>query len=256
MRIASWNVNSLNARLEHVTGWLSTFKPDVLLLQETKVTDDKFPREPIEDLGYNIALHGQKTYNGVAILSKLPLEDITKTLPGDDTEDQCRFLEAVVGTRRVISVYVPNGQEPGSDKFAYKMAFYNRLRDHLAHLLRYEEAVIVGGDYNVAPDPLDAYDPVKCANKLLFTGEERAKITELKSLGYYDAFRSKYPTKKEFSWWDYREGSWQGNKGMRIDYLMLSPQAADQLDDAGIDLGPRGLPRASDHTPVWCTLRD
>lgn len=255
-RIASWNVNSLNARLEHVMNWLREVKPDIVLLQETKVTDDKFPKEPLEDLGYNVACHGQKTYNGVAILSKRPIEDLSVGLPGDAGDEQCRYIEAVVGTRRVISVYVPNGQEPGSDKFAYKMAFYDRLNAHITTLLHYEEALIMGGDYNVALAPLDTHDPKKCANRILFTDEERGKLRALLGLGLYDAFRAKYPEKKEFSWWDYREGSWQANKGMRIDYLLLSPQATDQLEDAGIDLAPRALQKASDHTPVWCTLKD
>ncbi len=253
-KIAAWNVNSVKARLEHLLVWLKEASPDVVLLQETKTQCETFPREYIEDLGYNIATSGQKSYNGVAILSKHPIEDVVKCLPGDDQDLQARYIEAVTNNIRVVSVYVPNGQDLGTEKFAYKMAFYDRLHSHMQSLLDYDEAIVVGGDYNVALEDIDTHDPVKCVNRILCYPEERNKLRALMNLGYYDIFRSLKPEAKEYSWWDYRAGSWQGNKGYRIDYLLLSPQAVDRTLDTGIDTSPRGKKTPSDHTPVWCTI--
>ncbi|MHA1569545.1 MAG: exodeoxyribonuclease III [Alphaproteobacteria bacterium] len=256
MKIASWNVNSVKARLGHLSRWLGDFAPDVALLQETKTVDEAFPREAIEDLGYNIAVAGQKTYNGVAILSKRPLEDIVTALPGDATDEQARYVEAFTGGVRVASVYVPNGQQVGSDKYAYKLAFLDRLRAHADGLLDYEEAFVLGGDYNVIPDPGDVWDPAAWEGGILYSLEERAAYRCLLNLGLTDAFRALTPEIGRYSWWDYRGGAWAKDHGCRIDHLLLSPQAADRLTDSGIDKTPRGWEKTSDHTPVWCGLAE
>lgn len=205
-------------------------------------------------MGYNVAVKGQKTYNGVAILSKFPLEDIVKELSGDDTDDHARYIEAVTGGVRVACVYVPNGQSPDSDKFDYKMNFYNRLREHIAELLTYEEKLIVGADYNVAPADIDVYDPKGMAGSICFHPLEHKKFQSLINLGLTDAFRACHPQEQKFSWWDYRAGAWQNGKGMRIDHLLLSPQAADSLKNSDIQIEPRGWEKPSDHAPVWCEI--
>ncbi len=260
MFIATWNVNSIRQRLTHLLDWVKANQPDILLLQETKCVNESFPAMELEELGYNLALHGQKTFNGVAILSRFPLADIVTRLPGEETDDHCRYIEAVAslptgGALRVVSVYVPNGQSPDSDKFQFKLRFFDRLREHLARLLTYEEVLVVGGDYNVAPDAIDVFNPLKSAGHICFHPDERAKLRILFNLGLYDAFRLKYPAKQEFSWWDYRAGQFERNEGLRIDHLLLSPQAADRLEDCQIDTAPRQLDKPSDHAPVWCRLR-
>jgi exodeoxyribonuclease-3 len=260
MIIATWNINSVRSRLEHLLEWLQAFGPDVVLLQEIKCQNEQFPSEPIEDLGYNIALHGQKSYNGVAILSKYPIEDVVRELPGKGDDGSSRYIEAVTNQVRVASVYCPNGQDLGTEKFIYKMNFFDRLRDHLQNLLRYEEKVVIGGDYNVAPTDDDVYDKVKFRNRILASPEERDKYRALTNLGYTDIVRALNPTdhvnsKTLFTWWDYRQGSWDQNNGLRIDHLLLSPQAADVAEKCGIDKGPRSKPKPSDHTPVWCNIQ-
>ncbi len=256
MKIATWNVNSIKARLPAVLEWLESTSPDIVLLQEIKTTRETFPFEPLSHLSYNIEVVGQKTYNGVAILSKRPIEDVITELPGDSNDDHARYIEAVVGDVRVASVYVPNGQEVGSEKFDYKLRFFKRLQDHVKNLLKHEESFVVGGDYNVALEDEDVYDAEARAGKLLFSLRERAQMRHLLNLGLTDATRILHPSRELYTWWDYRAGSWQQNKGMRIDYLMLSPQGADRLEDSGIDKEVRGQPKASDHVPVWCVLRD
>lgn len=258
--IATWNVNSVRPRLPHLLEWLaSDHAPDVALLQETKVVDENFPTMEIEELGYNIAIHGQKTYNGVAILSKYPLEDVITALPGDETDEQARYIEAVVclpdEAVRVASVYVPNGQEVGSDKFAYKMAFYDRLHTHLKTLLTYDELMVIGGDYNVAPHPIDVYAPAQLDGTVCYHPKERDKLRALFNLGLYDAWRVQWPDKQQFSWWDYRGNGWGQNKGLRIDHLLLSPQATDRLRACETLDAMRGKEKASDHAPVICTLQ-
>ena len=256
--IVTWNVNSIKARLPNFLAWLGETKPDIVLLQETKTINETFPAMEIEDAGYNIAMHGQKTYNGVAILSKFPLEDVVTTLPGDDADEEARYIEALVNVEdqviRVASVYVPNGKSPDSDRFIYKLNFFDRLQEHLKTLLTYEELMVIGGDYNVAPQDIDVYNPDGLRGTLCFHPDEQAKFNALLYLGLTDAFRAKYPDSQQFSWWDYRGGSWQNNKGMRIDHLLLSPQAADTLQDCATDDKPRGKEKASDHAPVWCRL--
>ena len=255
-KIATWNVNSVKARLARVTEWLAEAKPDVALLQETKCTDDTFPREEIEALGYNVALNGQKTYNGVAILSKRPIEDVTRGLPGDDGDDQARYIEAFTGGVRVASIYVPNGNPVSTDKYPYKLTWLERLGAHARGLLANEETIVLGGDYNVCPTDDDVYDPEGWADDALCRPESRNRFRRIVHLGLIDAFRALHREIGAYSFWDYQGGAWQKDHGLRIDHLLLSPQAADRLAASGIDRKPRGKDKASDHTPVWCEIGD
>lgn len=258
MQIATWNVNSVKARLAHLLEWLRQSQCDVVLLQELKCETDAFPRMEVEDLGYNIALVGQKTYNGVAILSKYPLDDVSYALAGDETDEQARYIEALICAEtpvRVASIYVPNGQEVGSDKFAYKMAFYDRLHAHAKALIAADERVILGADYNVAPYPLDVFDAKALDGSVCYHEAERAKLRALLHLGYYDAFRVLNPEAKQFSWWDYRGGAYAQNKGLRIDHLLCSAHAMDAAESCRIDETPRGWEKPSDHAPVVMTLK-
>ncbi len=258
LSIATFNVNSISARLPNVLTWVDDAKPDVLLLQELKCVSDAFPALEFEERGYNLALHGQKTYNGVAILSKFPLEDITTTLPGDDSDEQARYIEALVSAHgkviRVASVYVPNGQEVGSDKFDYKLRFYDRLISHHRDLLALNEIAVLGGDFNCAPHAIDVYDHAALDGSVCYHEAERAKLRSLLNLGYYDAFRSLHPHLKQFSWWDYRAGAYARGHGLRIDHLLTSPHATDLLHSCIIDETPRTQERPSDHAPVVATL--
>ncbi len=259
MKIATWNVNSIRARLPRVLEWLDGAKPDVALLQEIKTVDEGFPRLEIEELGYNVAVAGQKTYNGVAILSKFPIEDVTATLPGDPGDDQARYLEAVTGSDgllvRVASIYLPNGNPVDSEKFPYKLRWMERLCDHVRGLLNFEEAFVLGGDYNVAPGDEDIYDPERWADDALCRPETRQRFRALMFLGLTDAFRALHPEAGRYTYWDYQGGAWQKDFGLRIDHLLLSPQAADMLTASEIDREPRKKERPSDHTPIWCELK-
>ncbi len=258
VKIATWNVNSIRLRIAHLTDWLRNSAPDIVLLQELKATSEVFPYMEIEELGYNVALFGQKSYNGVAILSKLPLSDIKNGLPGDDGDAEARYIEAIASGKgfalRVASIYVPNGQSPDSDKFQYKLRFLERLRAHVESLLRFEEVLVIGGDYNVAPDPIDVYDPQGLDGTTCFHPLERAALRAITHLGVYDAFRILHPEKQVFSWWDYRGNGFDAGKGMRIDHLLLSPQAADRLESCEIVHSLRELEKPSDHAPVMCGL--
>jgi len=254
LTIATWNINSVRSRLPLLLSWLRVKAPDIVLLQETKAMNDQFPREAIEDLGYNISIYGQKSYNGVAILSKFPIEDVTIGIPGFEDE-QARYLEAVVKDVRVASVYVPNGMEVGSDKYAYKLDFLRYLYAHTHTLLTYDEAFILGGDFNIAPSDLDVYDPQEWHEKILCSTPEREAFRSLLYLGLTDALRALYPQEKElYTWWDYQRGAWQNNYGLRIDHFLLSPQAADRLKDVSVDKQVRDVEKASDHAPVVCQL--
>jgi exodeoxyribonuclease-3 len=258
MIVATWNVNSIKARLANLVDWLEQASPDVALLQETKTTDDTFPRLEIEERGYTCALVGQKTYNGVAILSKHPLGDVLTALPGDDSDEQARYVEAWVDAGaagvRVASVYLPNGNPVGSDKYPYKLAWLARLREHARGLLDAEEAVVLGGDYNVIPAPEDVYDPAAWAGDALFRLDTRRAFREVVHLGYTDAFRALHAEGGRYTYWDYQGRAFEADRGLRIDHLLLSPQAADRLVACDIDIARRGRPKASDHTPVWCEL--
>lgn len=258
IKIATFNVNSVRARLPNLLVWLDEAKPDVVLLQELKCMDETFPAMEIEERGYNIAMQGQKTYNGVAILSKFPFDEVIKKLPGDDADVEARYIEAVLmagkHVLRVASIYVPNGGEPEGPRFPYKLKFLERLKAHAETLLSYDETLILGGDYNVAPFPMDVYDAKGLYGTTCFHPEEHARFRAILNVGLTDAFRTLHPDSHSFSWWDYRGGGYEHNKGMRIDHLLLSPQATNLLKTSGIDEKPRGAEKASDHAPVWATF--
>ena len=255
IKIATWNVNSLKARLQNVLVWLKEFSPDVVMFQEIKCVDDAVPCLEIEELGYNIATHGQKTYNGVAIISKSPIEDVERGLPGDDADMQARYIEGTVfGKVRVSSIYLPNGNPIGTDKFTYKLGWMNRLKAHMERGLADEEMRIYGGDYNVIPTDSDVYSPAAFASDALTQPESRARFRALLHLGLTDTLRVFNTAPHQYSYWDYQAGAWQKDNGLLIDFLLASPQAADKLVNAGIDKKPRGTEKASDHTPVWCEL--
>jgi exodeoxyribonuclease-3 len=220
--------------------------------------DEGFPREPFEDLGYNVAIHGQKAFNGVAILSKLPFDDVTPRLPGDPEDDHARFMEAVVstgaGALRVASIYLPNGNPPDTDKYSYKLKWMRRLFDYAHERLQLEEPLILAGDYNVIPAEVDVHDPKLWAGDALFLPTTRARFRALMNLGLVDAIRATTDADGLYSFWDYQAGAWQKNNGIRIDHLLLSPQAADRLVTAGIDKHVRSWEKPSDHVPVWIEL--
>jgi exodeoxyribonuclease-3 len=257
MRIATWNVNSVNARLQTVLDWFEEAKPDVACLQEIKCVDEKFPREAFEQLGYNVETHGQKSYNGVALLSKTPLSDVRRGLPGDDSDEQSRYLEAVVeGPRpvRVASIYLPNGNPIGTEKFTYKLNWFERLRAHAAELLRYEEPLALCGDYNVIPEPEDCDNPASWTGDALFQPESRAAWRALRHLGLTDAYLQYDGRPNVYTFWDYQAGAWQRNHGIRIDHVLLSPQAADRLRGVDIWRDTRAREKPSDHVPVSVEL--
>jgi exodeoxyribonuclease-3 len=257
MRIATWNVNSINARLATVERWVAQEQPDVVCMQELKCMDEKFPAEPFERLGYNIAVHGQKTYNGVAILSKRPLEDVSRGLPGDDADEYARYLEAVIsGPKpvRVASIYLPNGNPIGTDKFAYKLAWMRRLEARVRDILALEEPAALVGDYNVIPEPRDAEYPKNWEGDALFQPESRAAFRALKWLGLTDAYLQADGAPGAYSFWDYQAGAWQRNNGIRIDFALLTPQAADLLRGCVIHRDVRGWDKPSDHVPVVTEL--
>jgi exodeoxyribonuclease-3 len=253
--IATWNVNSIKARLPNVLAWLEGFGPDVVLLQEIKTVAEGFPRLEIEALGYNTAVVGQKSYNGVAILSKSPLEDVVERLPGDEEDEQARYVEATTFGLRVASIYLPNGNPISTEKFPYKLAWMARLKARAQALMALEEPTVLGGDYNVIQTDDDVYDPLAFAGDALFQLETRQAFWSILNLGYTEAYRALHTEPHRYSFWDYQAGAWQKDNGLRIDHLLLSPQAADLLEDCDIDSKPRGKPKASDHTPVWCRLR-
>jgi|TARA_B100000959_G_scaffold207707_2_gene217992 exodeoxyribonuclease-3 len=258
VRIATWNVNSVRARLPNLLAWLDEAVPDVLLLQEIKTVAESFPALEIEERGYVCAVVGQKSYNGVAILSRFPLQDIVERLPGDETDKQARYVEAWVDAGadgvRVASIYLPNGNPVDSEKYPYKLAWMVRLREYAASLLTSEEPVVLAGDYNVIPAPGDVYDPAGWAEDALFRLDTRRAFRKILNLGYTEAFRALHAETGRYSFWDYQRRAFESDRGLRIDHLLLSPQAADRLNACDIDMVPRGKSKASDHTPVWCEL--
>ncbi|MBL8660333.1 MAG: exodeoxyribonuclease III [Rhodospirillales bacterium] len=254
MKVATWNVNSIKARLPLVLAWLRQVEPDVVLFQETKVPDGEFPVGEIGDLGYNIAAAGQKTYNGVAVISKRPIDLLAACLPGDPDDREARYIEAFTGGVRVASIYAPNGNPVGGERFPYKLAWLRRLYRHMAAALEDEDAAVFAGDYNVAPTDGDVYDPRAWRDDALCQPASRAGYRRLLHLGYLDAVRALSDRDHQYTWWDYRRRCWPADRGLRIDHMLLSPQAADALTAVGIDREPRGWERASDHTPVWCEL--
>ncbi len=248
--IATWNVNSVRTRLPHMLMFLREEKPDIVLLQEIKCMDEQFPRMEVEELGYNIVTHGQKSYNGVAILSKFPLEDVVRGLPGNEADEHARYIEAVattpLGVIRVASVYVPNGSEVGSDKYAHKLSFLAHLYTHAARLRGYDEMLVIGGDYNIAPTDADVANPKAWAGSVLTHDDLRAAFRKLLNVGLYDAGASTH----DFTWWDYRAGALEKNDGLRIDHLLLSPQAMDKFTSCHVATKFRALEKPSDHAPV------
>jgi exodeoxyribonuclease III len=254
LKIATWNVNSVKARLSHLLAWLEAEKPDILCLQEIKCLESEFPALETRALGYHIEALGQRSYNGVAILSKEPARDVVRGLAGDDGDAQARYLEASFGGVRVASLYLPNGNPVGTDKFGYKLAWMRRFEARVRALLDSEAPCVFAGDYNVCPTDDDVYDPVAWREDALCRPESRARFRVLLNLGLVDAFRVFHPEPHCYTFWDYQAGRWMRDEGLRIDHLLLTPQAADRLVECDIDKAPRGRDKASDHTPVWCAL--
>ncbi len=258
MRIATWNVNSIRQRLDSLQAWLAERKPDIVCLQEIKCVDEAFPREAFEALGYNVAVHGQKPFNGVALLSKLPFDEVAPGLMGDNGDVQARFLEALVSTKtgvvRVVSLYLPNGNPPDTEKYSYKLKWMDRLIAFSRERLKLEEPFVLAGDYNVIPAAADAKRPAAWATDALFLPQTREKFRSLLNLGLTDAVRATSDSPDLYSFWDYQAGSWPKNDGIRIDHLLLSPQATDRLVDAGLDRHVRSWDKPSDHVPVWVDL--
>jgi len=248
MHIATWNVNSLNVRLPHVLEYLETREPDILALQETKLPDEAFPAAEIEQAGYHVCFSGQRTYNGVAIISRTPLAHLRYDLPGFD-DPQRRLLAASAGDLRIINVYVPNGQEPGSGKYAYKIRWLAALKALLQEELARQPRLVLLGDYNIAPADIDVHNPARWRGKIMCTDEERSIFVELIRLGLVDAVRRLHPDAPMYSWWDYRLAAFKRGWGLRIDHILTSP--ALSVAEAGVDVQMRDRGRPSDHAPVW-----
>ncbi|MEZ5751903.1 MAG: exodeoxyribonuclease III [Paracoccaceae bacterium] len=256
MKIATFNINGVKARAEALGRWLDESDPDAAVLQEIKSVDEAFPRDLIESRGYHLETHGQKGFNGVAILSKHPLGDVVRALPGDSTDEQARWIEADIGDSgvRLCGLYLPNGNPVPGPKFDYKLAWMARMEARVRALLSEERPMVFAGDYNVIPQPADAARPNAWKSDALFQPESRAAFRRLEALGLYDAIRLKHPEPGIYSFWDYQAGAWPRNDGIRIDHLLLSPQAADRLQDAWVEKAPRDWEKPSDHTPVWIKL--
>ncbi|WP_353200696.1 exodeoxyribonuclease III [Sandarakinorhabdus sp.] len=256
MLIATFNINGTNARLPRLLEWLEAVKPDVACLQEIKTISENFPVDVLRDAGYHCLVHGQKGFNGVAILSREPATEVQRGLPGDDADEQSRYLEADVMGVRVASLYLPNGNPQPGPKFDYKLTWMRRLNTHALGLLGLAQPVVLAGDYNVIPNDDDIWDPRRMANDALMQPESRAAYCELLWQGWTDAVRSLHPKGGIWSFWDYQAGAWPQDHGFRIDHLLLSPLAADRLVDAGVMRDVRGQEKASDHAPAWVRLRE
>lgn len=258
MKIASFNINGIKARLEPLLGWLADAQPELVLLQEIKSSDDAFPRAPFEERGYVVETHGQKGFNGVAILSRLPLEDVARGLPGDATDDQARWIEATVtgagAAIRLCNLYLPNGNPAPGPKFAYKLAWMARLKARAEALLKDEEPLLIGGDFNVIPQAEDARHPEAWADDALALPEARAAFRRLLYLGFTDAFRARAQGPGHYTFWDYQGGAWRRDDGIRIDHILLSPHAADRLTDCQIDKPVRATEKPSDHVPIQVNI--
>ncbi len=254
MKIATWNINGIKARISNLKKWLEESSPDIVCLQEIKSIDENFPAGELESLGYNVAVHGQKSFNGVAILSKSPFDEVNTGLPGDDTDEQARYIEAVISFNekaiRIASIYLPNGNPVDTPKYPYKLAWMNRLKDHAAELLAYEEPLILAGDYNVIPTEDDVHDPEGWAEDALFLPETRKAFQSIVNLGFTEAFSSCNSKTHQYTFWDYQRGAWQKDHGIRIDHLLLSSQAADMLTSCNIERHTRNWEKPSDHVPV------
>ena len=258
MRIATWNINGIKARIENLLQWLQTSGPDIVCLQEIKSVDADFPRLEIESLGYNVETHGQKGFNGVAILSKLRFDEVIRGLPGETDDAQSRYIEGVfsVGSRaiRVASIYLPNGNPLGTEKFHYKVRWMDRLIAHASDRLSLEEPLILAGDYNIIPEPEDCFSPKAWEGDALFQPESRQAYRRMKALGLAEAIRSVTDAPKTYTFWDYQAGAWQKNNGIRIDHILLSPEAANLLVSAEIEKSVRSWEKPSDHVPVIVEL--
>lgn len=257
MKVASYNINGIRARLPRVLDWIDECSPDVVLLQEIKCVDDKFPRSEFEDRGYFVETHGEKQLNGVAILSRLPLEDLQRGLPGDPDDSQARWIEAlVIGTVpvRVCCLYLPNGNPVPGPKYSYKLAWMSRLQERAGDLIALEEATLLAGDYNVIPQPEDAMSPEDWEHDALYLYETRESWRRIVNLGYTDAFRARVHSPLNYTFWDFQRGAWERNDGIRIDHFLLTPQCADLLKDCRIDSHVRGWEKPSDHVPIWVEL--
>jgi exodeoxyribonuclease-3 len=249
VKIATWNVNSLRVRLEHVRAWLQERRPDVLALQETKTKDEDFPAQAFEPLGYHVAFSGQAAYNGVALLSRKPLSDIRTELDGL-ADPERRVLAATCGDLRIVNLYVPNGQYVGSDKYRYKLEWLDALRGQLVRELERHADCAVLGDFNIAPEDRDVHDPAAWQGKVLCSDAERAALTKILELGFVDTFRLFSQPDKSYSWWDYRGGAFRRNRGLRIDLILAAPALSSRCTRCTIDTQPRGWERPSDHAPV------
>lgn len=258
MKIATFNVNGINARLPRLIEWLTEARPDVVCLQELKTSDESFPEAAIRDAGYGAVWHGQKGFNGVAILARdAQPRELRRGLPGDPDDTHSRYLEAEVGGLTVASIYLPNGNPVPGPKFDYKLQWFERLIAHAGELLAQEVPVVLAGDYNVCPEDRDAFSMKAMATDALVQPESRSAWRRLVFQGWTDALRLIHPNDDRlYSFWDYQAGCWPRNAGLRIDHLLLSPQAADRLIDAQVDRAPRAKEKSSDHTPVWVSLRD
>lgn len=265
MKIATFNINGIKARLPRLIEWLEEFSPDVACLQEIKSVDENFPRMEIEALGYHVETLGMKAFNGVAIVSKHPIEDIRRGLPhmtwgpdkdGEPTIEQARYLEATIKGVRIATIYLPNGNPQPGPKFTYKLQWMDKLIDHARDLLKSEMPVVLAGDYNIIPKDEDCYNPAGWADDALTQPESRARFRSLLNLGYMDSLRQIKPEGAAYTYWDYKAGAWQKDNGIRIDHLLLSPQAADRLITCEVDRTPRGKEKASDHTPIWIELEE
>lgn len=254
LRLASWNVNSIKARLPNVMDWLGRTAPDVVLLQEIKCQDAAFPTADFVAAGWQVAVHGQKSYNGVAILSRHPLDNVQAGLPGDDGDEQARYLQAEIQGLTVASLYLPNGNPVPGEKYDYKLGWMRRLIGQARILLEREAPFVLGGDYNICPTDADVYDPAGWNDDALCRPESRALFHQLCHLGLTEAFRALHPEPGRYTFWDYQAGAWPRDHGLRIDHFLLSPQAADRLVACDIDKEPRGRERASDHTPIWLEM--
>ena len=257
MKIATFNINGIKARVQALSDWLDEADPDVAILQEIKSVDENFPRELFEDKGYNVETHGQKSFNGVAILSKYPLEDVTRGLPGDPDDEQARWIEATVVARRAIRIcglYLPNGNPAPGPKYDYKISWMERLKARAEALLAAEEPALMAGDYNVIPQDEDAARPDAWRKDALALPETRDAYRRIVNLGFTEAFRARTLGPGHYSFWDYQAGAWDRNDGIRIDHFLLTPQCADLLADCRIDAEVRGREKPSDHVPVWIEL--
>jgi exodeoxyribonuclease-3 len=250
MIVATWNVNSVLARLPLVLRWLRAARPDVLCLQETKCADDRFPAAELAEAGYRSATHGQPTYNGVAIVARGAIEEVHKGLPGDGEAAHARVIAATVGGVRIVNVYVPNGQAVGTEKYEFKLRWLGRLRDYLDEEFWADDEVLICGDFNVAPEDRDVHDPAAWRGKILCSEPERAAVEHVRRWGFTDAFRLHVADGGHYSWWDYRAGAFRSNAGLRIDHVWVSEPLAERCGRAWIDREPRGWERPSDHTPV------